>query len=82
MRSLLDPIVSPQFATVATMLLVAVVVLTSTVSADGSVGGMYRASIRLAEKTYVNGASSMKGLINQSEKQGSQNPGESKEENR
>jgi hypothetical protein len=64
------------------MLLVAVLVLTSTVSADGSVGGMYRASIKLAEKTYVNGASSMKGLINQSEKQGSQNPVESKEGNR
>lgn len=62
-RGLLDPIVSPQFATVATMLLVAVLVLTSTVSADGSVGGMYRASIKLAEKTYVNGATSMKGLI-------------------
>jgi anti-sigma factor RsiW len=68
-RSLLDPIVSPQFATVATMLLVAVLVLTSTVSADGSVGGMYRASIKLAEKTYVNGATSMKGLITPSAEQ-------------
>ncbi len=79
LRTLLDPIVSPQFATVATMLLVAVLVLTSTVSADGSVGGMYRASIKLAEKTYVNGASSMKGLINQSEKQ---NQTDGKEGNR
>jgi anti-sigma factor RsiW len=58
MRSLLDPIVSPQFATVATMLLVAVLVLTNTVSADGSISGMYRASVRLAEKTYVRGAQS------------------------
>lgn len=65
MRGLLDPIVSPQFATVATMLLVAVLVLTSTVSADGSVGGMYRASIKLAEKTYTSGAESVKGLMNQ-----------------
>jgi anti-sigma factor RsiW len=56
MRSLLDPIVSPQFATVATMLLVAVLVLTNTVSADGSISGMYRASVRLAEQTYVRGA--------------------------
>jgi anti-sigma factor RsiW len=72
MRSLLDPIVSPQFATVATMLLVAVLVLTSTVSADGSVGGMYRASIKLAEKTYANGATSVKGLINPAEKRESQ----------
>jgi len=75
MRGLLDPIVSPQFATVATMLLVAVLVLTSTVSADGSVGGMYRASIKLAEQTYVHGATSVKGLINQGDKRDSQNPG-------
>jgi anti-sigma factor RsiW len=82
-RSLLDPIVSPQFATVATMLLVAVLVLTSTVSADGSVGGMYRASIKLAEKTYVNGASSVKGLINTAERPAEQNPGSAgKEDNR
>lgn len=52
MRLLLDPIMSPQLATVATMLLVAVVVLTSTVSADGSIGGIYRASVRMAAKTY------------------------------
>ena len=58
LRSLLDPIVSPQFATVATMLLVAVLVLTNTVSADGSISGMYRASVRLAEQTYVRGAQS------------------------
>ncbi len=82
MRSLLDPIVSPQFATVATMLLVAVLVLTSTVSADGSVGGMYRASIKLAEKTYVNGASSMKGLITSGDRQESEQSGDGKEGNR
>jgi len=56
LRLWLDPIVSPQFATVATMLLVAVMVLTNTVSADGSIGGMYRASIRLAEQTYTSGS--------------------------
>ena len=33
----LDPIISPQLATVATMLLMAVFVLTNTVSADGSI---------------------------------------------
>ncbi len=56
LRIWLDPIVSPQLATVATMLLVAVLVLTSTVSADGSISGMYRASVRLAEQTYAHGA--------------------------
>ena len=56
LRRWLDPIVSPQLATVATMLLVAVFVLTSTVSADGSISGMYSASLRLARQTYVGGA--------------------------
>src|ERR687884_1676176 len=48
LRLWLDPIISPQLATVATMLLVCVLVLTSTVSADGSISGMYRAGIQLA----------------------------------
>jgi hypothetical protein len=48
----LDPIVSPQLATVATMLLVAVLVLTSTVSADGSISGMYQAGVKLVGQSY------------------------------
>jgi len=60
LRSLLDPIVSPQLATVATMLLVAVFVLTNTVSADGSISGVYSASLRLAEQGYA--ASSKGGM--------------------
>ncbi|PWT82275.1 MAG: hypothetical protein C5B44_02410 [Acidobacteria bacterium] len=51
LRLWLDPIMSPQLVTVATMLLVAVLVLTNTVSTDGSIGGVYAASIRLAEQT-------------------------------
>src|SRR5580765_2493285 len=53
-RGALDPIVSPQLATVATMLLVAVFVLTNTVSTDGSVGGIYHASLQLAHRTSDN----------------------------
>src|ERR1041385_6074842 len=49
LRAWLDPLISPQLATVATMLLVAVFVLTNTVSADGSISGVYSASLRLAE---------------------------------
>jgi len=49
-RGALDPIVSPQLATVATMLLVAVFVLTNTVSTDGSVAGIYHVSVQLAQK--------------------------------
>src|ERR687885_1844350 len=56
LRLLLDPIVSPQLATVATMLLLCVLVLTSTVSADGSISGMYNAGIQLAERAYTGGA--------------------------
>jgi hypothetical protein len=53
LRFWLDPIISPQLATVATMLLVAVFVLTNTVSADGSISGVYSASLRLAEQSYA-----------------------------
>jgi len=54
LRGALDPIVSPQLASVATMLLVAVFVLTNTVSTDGSVGGIYHASMQLAQQTAGN----------------------------
>lgn len=54
-RIWLDPIVSPQLARVAAMLLVAVFVLTNTVSADGSISGVYSASLRLAAQSYSRG---------------------------
>ncbi|HYX30009.1 MAG TPA: anti-sigma factor [Pyrinomonadaceae bacterium] len=57
-RGALDPIVSPQLATVATMLLMAVFVLTNTVSTDGSVGGIYAATLQLAQKTADNATKS------------------------
>ncbi|MDT5293425.1 MAG: hypothetical protein QOJ76_305 [Acidobacteriota bacterium] len=56
MRRWLDVMVTPQLATVATMILLAVLVGTSTVSDDGSIAGMYRASLRLAAQTYSYGA--------------------------
>lgn len=62
MRVWLDPIVSPQLATVATMLLVAVFVLTNTVSADGSISGVYSASIRLAERSAGSTGDLTKGI--------------------
>lgn len=63
MRGWLDPIVSPQFASVATMLLLAVLVLSNTISTDGSISGMYRATVRLAERTYSRNANSpIKGV--------------------
>lgn len=62
LRMWLDPIVSPQLATVATMLLVAVLVLTSTVSADGSIGGMYRAGVKLVGQTYEQSSPAARGV--------------------
>ena len=56
LRRWLDPIISPQLATVATMLLMAVFVLTNTVSADGSISGVYSATVRLAEQSRAAGA--------------------------
>lgn len=65
LRLWLDPIISPQLATVATMLLVAVFVLTNTVSADGSISGVYSASLRLAEQSHSAGsAGGMKKITN------------------
>src|SRR5882724_9900236 len=85
-RGALDPIVSPQLATVATMLLVAVFVLTNTVSTDGSVGGIYHASLQLAQRTADNAskstalpngvkqfAGSVNDLMNGSDNQGKEN---------
>lgn len=56
MRGWLDVLVTPQLATVATMILLAVLVGTSTVSDDGSISGMYRAGLRVAAQTYEHGA--------------------------
>src|SRR5947209_14886114 len=57
LRGWLDALVTPQLATVATMLLLAVLVGTSTLSPDGSISGMYNASLRLAARTYSYSAS-------------------------
>ena len=56
LREWLDWAFSPQLATVATMILVAALVGTTTISDDGSIGGMYRAGLRLAAQTYIRGA--------------------------
>ena len=76
LRGWLDVVVSPQLATVATMVLLAVLVGTSTVSDDGSIGGMYRAGLRVAAETYAQGADRAddlkrvtEGLVNSPAKQ-------------
>jgi anti-sigma factor RsiW len=55
-RTWSSPISWPQLAPVAMMLIFAVMVLTQTVSADGSLSGMYQKSFELAGQTYKQGA--------------------------
>ncbi len=64
LRQWLDAVVSPQLATVATMVLIAVLVGTTTISEDGSIGGMYRASLHLAAQTYKRGTIGLENLVN------------------
>lgn len=66
-RLWLDPIISPQLATVATMILAATLVLTNTVSADGSISGVYAAGLELAERTGAQTKSTI--VIDQNQKQ-------------
>jgi hypothetical protein len=68
MRLWLDPIMSPQLASVATMLLVSILVLTNTVSADGSIGGVYNAGVQLAERTSGQANSEIEQLTDTPEK--------------
>jgi hypothetical protein len=83
-RLWLDPIMSPQLATVATMLLAATLVLTNTVSADGSIGGVYNAGLQLAEQT--NGKSKddiqeiTKGLVEETQQAPQAPPAPAKED--
>jgi hypothetical protein len=52
LRSWEFPISIPQLAPVAMMLLLAFMIVTQTVSADGSISGAYQKSFELAEQTY------------------------------
>ncbi len=56
LRGLKIPISIPQLAPVAMMLMLAFFVFSQTVSADGSISGMYQKSVELAEQTYKQGA--------------------------
>jgi hypothetical protein len=85
LRLWLDPIVSPQLATVAMMLLVAVFVLTNTVSADGSIGGIYSASLRLAGQSYGSRSGLSQGVKEffvGGQEEGTQTPAANAPENR
>lgn len=60
-RGLRFPIGVPQLAPVAMMLMVAFLVFSQTVSADGSLAGFYKQSYELAEATYQQSADALNG---------------------
>lgn len=60
-RTWTPPISIPQLAPVAMMLIFAVFILTQTVTAGGSLSGMYQKSFELAGQTYRQGASVVLG---------------------
>ena len=74
MRLWLDPIVSPQLASVATMLLVAILVMANTVSVDGSIRGVYDAGLQLAERTNGNANSDIRLVTGEKEKPVNEQP--------
>ena len=72
MRGLSFPIPLPQLAPVAMMLLFAFLVFSQTVSADGSLQGVYQKSFELAEQTYQQSANVWNGT--KIEQQSNQEP--------
>lgn len=64
----------PQLAPVAMMMIFAFIVLSQTVSADGSLSGVYQRSIELAEQTYKQSTSVWSGKENSSEPRPNQEP--------
>ena len=87
MRGLSFPIPMPQLAPVAMMLLFAVLVFSQTVSADGSIQGVYQKSFELAEQTYqqsanVWGGTKTEPISNQEPVSGIFINGKSSEENK
>jgi hypothetical protein len=72
LRGLRFPIAVPQLAPVAMMFLFAFLIFSQTVSADGSLTGVYAKSVELAEQTYQQSANAWSGKtieMNQSSKQ-------------
>lgn len=60
-RDIRWPVAVPQLAPVAMMLMFAFLMFSQTVSADGSLSGVYLRSFELAEKTYKQGADAWNG---------------------
>jgi predicted anti-sigma-YlaC factor YlaD len=62
LRAIRLPIAVPQLAPVALMMMFAFLVVSQSVSADGSLTDVYSQSVRLAEQTYRQGADVLRGV--------------------
>ncbi|HEX6279868.1 MAG TPA: zf-HC2 domain-containing protein [Pyrinomonadaceae bacterium] len=69
-RGLSFPISVPQLAPVAGMLLVAFLAFSQTVSADGSIAGVYAQGVQIAEETYRQGTDVLNGARGKSTQNG------------
>jgi anti-sigma factor RsiW len=59
LKPIWSPVLTPQFASVAMMLLMAFVILTGIASSDGSISGVYRKGAQLAAQTYEQSANTV-----------------------
>ena len=73
-KGLRFPIGVPQLASVATMITLAFLVFSQTVSADGSLAGVYSTGLELAEQTYEQSANAWKGKPEAAEQTPKQDP--------
>jgi hypothetical protein len=73
-RGLRWPIAVPQLAPLALMFIMAFFVFSQTVSADGSLSGVYQKSVELAAATYEQSAEALNGKPSSSNEQIRQDP--------
>ncbi len=65
LKPFFSPVLTPQFASVAMMLLMAFVVFSNTGTADGSIGGVYRTGLQLAAQTYQQSSSAVENGLSE-----------------
>lgn len=73
-RGLSFPVGIPQLAPVAMMMMFAFLMFSQTVSADGSLSGVYQESVELAKQTYQQGANAWNGKPNELAPASNQDP--------
>ena len=65
LKPLFSPVLTPQFASVAMMLLMAFVIFSNTGTADGSISGVYKKGFQLAAQTYQQSSNAVENGFNE-----------------